>query len=102
MKRIPDTRHWLDKGRYAYPLYFAIGVLLWYTLVGCSTNPPRDILVAWDTPPCSDKPQTRRVGFIDTMAPTLACAQAGTAIDTARIVVLALIGMPVVACAVTS
>lgn len=25
-----DTRHWLDKARYCYPLCIAVGVLLWY------------------------------------------------------------------------
>lgn len=32
MKHHPDTRYWLDKGRYCYPLCIAVGLLVWYAL----------------------------------------------------------------------
>jgi hypothetical protein len=30
--RHEDDRHWLDKGRYAYPLFIFIGVIAWYAI----------------------------------------------------------------------
>jgi hypothetical protein len=31
-RRFPDTRHWLDRQRYAYPFWIAVCLLLWQVL----------------------------------------------------------------------
>lgn len=101
MKRHHDTRHWLDKGRYAYPFFILIGVVIWYALAGCASPlPPREVYVAWSTP-CSRGPDVRRVRFVDTAAPVLACVQASTGIDAAQMILLSLMGFPPAACAMT-
>ena len=38
LRRYVDTRHWLDKGRYAYPLYIVVGLVLFSFLAACQTT----------------------------------------------------------------
>jgi hypothetical protein len=72
-------------------------------LLSCATPaPPKTLYVQWDKPPCTaGGSELRRVQFVDTWTPTLACVQASSREDAARLVLLTLIGMPVMACAVT-
>ncbi len=74
--------------------------LILLLLAGCASVPSREVYVAWQ-PPCASIPDVRRVRFVDTAAPTLACIQAATGELKAQWVLLTLLGMPVSACTVT-
>ena len=95
-----DTRPWIDKGRYCYPLCIAVGLAFWYLLSGCQTLPPKDVYVVWK--PCDSPVQTVRVRFVDTVFPPLACVQrsleVGNKGDAIVWSMLTLIGMPPAAC----
>jgi hypothetical protein len=82
-------------------LLLIAGLLL--LLAACATpNAPKTLYVQWDKPPCTEGGiELRRVQFVDTWTPVVACVRASAAPDAARLVLLTLVGMPVMACAVT-
>jgi hypothetical protein len=53
-RRYTDQRHWLDKGRYAYPLFITVGLILWCFLTGCgggeSVTAPATTTLSMDAP----------------------------------------------------
>lgn len=96
--RRPDTRHWLDKGRYCYPLSIAVCLAAYYLLVGCSAMPPKEINVIWNTP-CTKGPDMKRIKFVDTNTPLLACIGAAPPGDATRLTIMAILGFPIAGCA---
>jgi len=76
-------------------------LLILLFLAGCSALPPRDVYVVMTDPPCGSGPELRLVRFVDTLLPLSACVAASSKEDAAAIVLLTLIGMPMMACAVT-
>ncbi len=70
-------------------------------LAGCTSMPAKEVYVVWQTPCSGQEAAIRRIKFVDTMTPTLDCLRAGNAEDTAKYILLTLMGMPITACALT-
>jgi len=75
--------------------------LLILFLAGCTALPPKDVYVVMTEPPCGSGPELRLVRFVDTLLPLSACVAASSKEDATAIVLLTLMGMPMMACAVT-